>query len=332
MKLGCSYFGNRILKHVREDMKELVDFGCTFVVHTFNENDLMFYHETIREIVDISHEVGLEVYADPWGVGKVFGGESFSNFVMQNVDGMQVVSDGKPTGSACPNNPKFRAYMREWTEAAIYTGAETLFWDEPHFYLPAWIGGRPNTWGCCCDVCRAKFEEATGKPFPKVEDADVRQFKEDSILEFLSELVAYTHEKGRKNALCVLPLRGKDHSTANWERMASIPNLDIFGTDPYWFAFKEDLDEFVRGSSREVKEICDKHGLEPQVWLQGYKVPGGRENELVHAVDLMAAEGIRNIAVWGYQSCGFMSYIRPDNPELSWAKVKEGFQKVKHLK
>lgn len=331
MKLGCSYFGNRILKHVKADMKELADFGCTYVVHTFNENDLLFYRKGMSEIVEASHEAGLEVHIDPWGVGKIFGGEAFSNFVMQNVDAMQMVSDGKPTGAACPNHESFRAFMREWVDAAAETGADVVFWDEPHFYLPGWMGGRPDTWGCCCQVCRTKFSETRNKPFPSSEDGDFRQFKEDCITEFLNEMVAYANKAGKRNALCVLPLRSAEHSTANWERLASIPHLDIFGTDPYWYAFKKDMREFVGDSSRLVKEICDKRNLEAQVWLQGYLVPSGREQELVDAVELMAQCGVRNIAVWGFDACRHISWIRPDNPDLAWDKIKEGFRKVKAL-
>lgn len=325
MNLGCSYFGNRILKHVKTDMQHLVDIGCTYVVHTFNENDWLFYHDTMTEIVKISHDVGLQVHIDPWGVGKVFGGESFSNFVMQNVDAMQMVSDGKPTGSACPNHPKFRAFMREWVDAAVQTQADVLFWDEPHFYLPGWMGGRPDTWGCRCQVCQEKYEAIVGGPLPEEETAEVRKFKEDSIVEFLSELVAYGHERGLRNSLCVLPLRDESHSTANWQRLAGIPKLDIFGTDPYWFAFKKDMHDFVGSSCDQVLEVCQQHGLQHQVWLQGYKTPAGREQELVAAVELMLDKGVRDIAVWGFQSCGFMSWIKPDNPELAWQKVQEAF-------
>jgi hypothetical protein len=328
MKLGCSYFGNRILKHVIEDMRELKDFGCTYVVHTFNENDFTFFRQTIGEIVQATRELGLEVYIDPWGVGKVFGGESFSNFVMQNMDAVQMINDGKPAGCACPNHPKFRAFMREWTDAAVETGADVLFWDEPHFYIPNWMGGRPNTWGCCCEVCQQKFQEQFGFALPSGETTEVRQFKENCIHEFLAELVKYGHEKGMKNALCVLPLRDESHSTANWERMASIPHLDIFGTDPYWIVFEKPLQEFVGNSCRQVREICETHGLESQMWLQGYKIPAGREGELIEALDLMAAEKIRNIAVWGFDACRHISWIRPDNPDLTWAKVKEGYRRL----
>jgi hypothetical protein len=331
MKLGCSYFGNRIPRHVRTDMQELVDMGCTYVVHTFNENDWLFYHDTMTELVGISHDAGLEVHIDPWGVGKVFGGESFSNFVMQNVDAMQMVSDGKPVGSACPNNPKFQAFMKEWIDAAAKTNADVLFWDEPHFYLPGWMGGRPDTWGCCCGVCKDKFEEHTGVPMPAEETDQVRTFKENSITEFLSMLVGHSHNAGKRNSLCVLPLRDETHSTANWNRMASLNHLDIFGTDPYWYAFNKDMRTFVGDACDLVKEVCRDHKLNSQMWLQGYKVPAGREYEMVDAVELMVEKGIRDIAVWGFHSCGHMSYIRPEDPAESWATVKKAFTKARDL-
>ena len=158
MKLGASYFGNRIVRYVAQDMKNMVDHHCNYVIHTFSENDFHFYRGTMKEIVKVSHDAGLGVYIDPWGVGKVFGGEAFSDFVMNNPQALQVLSDGKPVGVACLNHPDFRAFMKDWIDAAVETGADCLFWDEPHFYLPSWMGGRQNTWGCLCAVCQQKFK------------------------------------------------------------------------------------------------------------------------------------------------------------------------------
>ncbi len=331
MKLGCSYFGNRILKHAQQDMRELREFGCSFVVHTFNENDLMFYKQDMIEMVQMSREEGLEVYIDPWGVGKVFGGESFSNFVMQNHDACQMVSDGRAAGCACPNHPRFREFMREWTDAAAETGAEVFFWDEPHFYVVGWVGTRPNTWGCLCDTCRRLFEERFNKPFPTERNDDLNKFQEDCITEFLADVIAYGKSKGRKNALCVLPNKDPEHSTANFERMAAIPHLDIFGTDPYWVSFKKDLRQFVGDNSREVVELCARNGLEPQIWIQNFHVPAGREQEIVEATELIAECGVRNIAVWGFDACRHISWIRPGNPDLAWEKTKEAYRKIRHL-
>ncbi len=182
MKLGCSYFGNRILKHFLVDLRELQEMGCTFVVHTYSENDMVFCHAAVADLVAATKEAGLEAWIDPWGVGKVFGGEAFSNFVMQNVDAMQVLSDGLPAGLACPNHPRFRSFMREWIDAAASTGAQVAFWDEPHFYIPTWMGGRPNTWGCRCEHCQRLFEQINGYPMPTEETDQVHSFKEHCIV------------------------------------------------------------------------------------------------------------------------------------------------------
>ena len=48
--VGCSYFGVRILRHVARDMEDLVRRGFTGVLHTFSENDLAYYRETMGRI------------------------------------------------------------------------------------------------------------------------------------------------------------------------------------------------------------------------------------------------------------------------------------------
>ena len=133
----------------------------------------------------------------------------------------------------------------------------------------------PDTWGCLCDACRKLFEERFNKPFPSERTPDLNKFQEDCITEFLTEIIAYGRQKGRKNALCVLPNKDPEHSTANFERMAAIPDLDIFGTDPYWVSFKKDLAEFVGGNSREVMELCAKYGREAHMWIQSFHIPRG---------------------------------------------------------
>lgn len=327
MKIGTSYFGNRILKHVAQDMKYLADNGFTYVVHTFSENDFHFYRDTMKEIIRISKDNGLETFIDPWGVGKVFGGEAFSLFVSTNPEVCEILSDGKPAGIACPNNPEFRDFMKKWIDAAVGTEADYLFWDEPHFYLPFWMGGRPNTWGCRCRYCREKYEEKTGSSLPEEETPEVKDFKEDSTRDFLQEMINYGHSQGIKNSLCILP--GSGSTEKDMDRMASLSNLDNFGTDPYWYAFKKDVNEFVGDYSEKVVKACKNYGLENHLWIQGFKVPGGREEEIFTAVNAAADAGIESMAVWGFDACSFMSSIAPDNPEKTWKIVVEAFNSVK---
>ena len=50
-RAGVAYFGSRIVRHVAADMAALAERGFTGVLHTFTENDLAYYRETMREIV-----------------------------------------------------------------------------------------------------------------------------------------------------------------------------------------------------------------------------------------------------------------------------------------
>src|SRR5215216_7166137 len=49
--VGCAYFGARIPRHVERDLDDLVRRGFGGVLHTFSENDLAYYRETMRAIV-----------------------------------------------------------------------------------------------------------------------------------------------------------------------------------------------------------------------------------------------------------------------------------------
>ena len=82
----------------------------------------------------------------------------------------------------------------------------------------------------------------------------------------------------------------------------------------------------------EVLELCKRHGTEAQIWIQNFHIPAEREQEIVTATDLIAECGVRNIAVWGFDSCRHLSWIRPANPDLVWDKTKEAYSRVAGMK
>jgi hypothetical protein len=337
MKLGSSYFGNRIVKHVAADMRDLRKRHFNYVVHTFSENDYQFFRGTMREIVRASHDAGLEAHIDPWGVAKIFGGEAFSQFAASNFHVLQVLSDGKPAPVACPNHPELRAFMKDWIDAAVETEADVLFWDEPHFYLSGWLGGRPNTWGCLCEVCKKKFAAQFGHAMPQELTPEVEQFREDSLRDFLAEMIIYTHSLGKRNALCVLPHDEKENP--DWAAFAALSGLNIFGTDPYWYGAKREVGEMVGYFSRKVMEVCRARNetlpagkqVQAQIWIQGFKVPAGREEEIRTAIEVAVEAGVRDLAVWGFEACGHMSSIRSDNPERVWDIITDAFAQIENL-
>jgi hypothetical protein len=330
VELGISYFGNRILRYVKQDLAAMKEMGATYVVHTFSENDQIFYKDTMGEIVAATKDVGLQTWIDPWGVGRVFGGEAFSHFAACNHDATQVASDGKTTHAACPNNPKFREFMLQWIDDAAATGAEVAFWDEPHFYMPNWLGGREGTWGCVCPYCREKWQERyPGRDLPTEPTDEWNEAKEDWMVEFLDFLTTAAAERGLKNAVCMLPPSPQHEGAAeNWEKIASLPHVHNIGTDPYWIFLGKDytIENYVRPNTQRIIKMAKDYNIDAHMWLQAFRIPAGREAELQDAMRVFIEEKCPSLAVWGFDACEHISWIRPDRPKVVWENVKESFK------
>jgi hypothetical protein len=325
MKTGVSYFGNRIPRHVKEDMHDILSHHCNFVVHTFSENDLQFYQETIREIVTSCHGAGLEVYLDPWGVGGIFGGEAYTAFVARNPDARQVRQDGAFAPVACPNHPKLRAFIKDWIQAAVSMNPQVIFWDEPHFYIPGWFGDTPG-WACHCSICQHMFSEQYNHPIPKDKTDEVIAFQHRALYEFLKEMCEAVKAANPKvkNAICVLPSENTDH----WEPLVKLDAVDIFGTDPYWTWSNKDVKEYVGLYSSIIAGYAKQYQKEGQIWVQAFRIPRGTEKNVGLAIDTAYNHGIRNIVAWGYEGCSCMSHIACDNPTLVWEIIGEHYQRL----
>ncbi len=328
MRLGTSYFGNRTLRHVAADMQRLARQGFNLVIHTMSEYDLAFHRGTLRDIVAATHDAGQQVYIDPWGVGNVFGGEPFSNFVAQHpLDGCQVLDDGSPGAFACPNNPLFRDFMRTWTEAAVGTGADFIFWDEPHYHNASFLGGKPGRWGCRCQYCQEKYEATRNEPMPAEETDDVKAFKMNALRDFLGTVMDWAAEMGCENALCLAPHDAPQHVYDRWMRFADLPNLAVVGTDPYWIWHNQPV-QIVFEYARAVAALCGEVGCEPQIWIQAARIPAGREPEVAEAIDLAVQAGVRNLAAWGFEGCANESWLKCENPEKVWRVIVDSFQRL----
>ena len=265
---GCAYFGVRIARHAVREIEHFVRLGFTGVLHTFSENDLAYYRGTMREIVDASHALGLEVQMNPWGLGRTFGGEAESRFVTMNLDACQVLDDGRRVGAACLNHPRYRAYCREWADAALEAGADLVFWDEPHWVVPDHVGvADPARWGCCCDVCRERF----GRDFPAKLDDEVLAFRDASLADFLGEMTGHVRDAGGKNTVCLLPAVEGAHGVRDWDAIAALPGLDVFATDPYWKGYGEPAEPFVRRFAELLVETSARHGVSSELWLPSLK-------------------------------------------------------------
>jgi len=331
MKTGVSYFHTRDPEHAARDLDDMLEHGCNTVVHCYSEQDMAFYNRSMEKIVRMTRDRGMEVYLDPWGVGGMFGGETFSNFVAVSLESRQIDITGRSLPAACPNQPAFRDLMKRWIGRAAELGAQVCFWDEPHFYFNILNRSTWDTWACMCNECRRLFRQRYGFEMPVELNDEVKAFRRRSLLEFLEDVCDEAKRLGMKNCVCVLPDEGggmgKAAGTAEWEKIALIPSLDIFGTDPYWILFGEEVEKFVRGLSMRVKEIADKYEKEAQAWVLAFIIPEGREEEVGAAVETIYDTGIRNILAWGYKGCHVID-ITAKQPLKVWEILGEAYRKI----
>jgi N-acetylmuramic acid 6-phosphate etherase len=320
-RAGVSYFGVRILRHVRRDLADIAARGYTSVLHTFSENDLAYYHGTIADIVAASHEVGLEVQMCPWGLGRTFGGEAESRWVTMHPDECQVLDDGRPVATGCLNQPAYRAFCKEWADAALECGTDYVFWDEPHWTVPAHVGvDDPARWACCCDVCRVL---AGGEV--------TQEFREASLVDFLREMTAHVAARGGKNTICLLPLTEGSHGIKDWDAVAALPGLDVFATDPYWKNFDEEPGAFVGRFAQLLAETAARHDVRPQLWVPSFGLTREDIPDLEAAIASTRAAGIDDIWTWGYEACGHMTHLATPDAPLVWEAVTRALTRPAEL-
>ncbi len=333
MKTGIAYFHTRDPGHFERDLDDMVEHGCNFVVHTYSELDMAYYNQAMEKIVAMTKERGLEVYLDPWGFGGVYGGETFSRFVAENLQARQVSRAGQSVPAACPNQPVFREFQKQWIQRAAELGAEVCFWDEPHFHFNLADPSSWNDWSCRCPECRRRFKEVSGGEMPEELTPEVELFRQQSLFDFLVENCREARRLGMRNSVCVLPDEGtgalaRAAGTSSWDQIAGMPEVDIFGTDPYWALFGGEVEEYVRRHSLRVKEICVRHAKESQVWVQAFLIPEGREEEVRQAVKAVWNSGIQNIAAWAYRGAHLID-IRCSQPEKVWDILGKSYRKIK---
>ena len=319
-RAGCSYFGVRVLRHVRRDMADLAARGYTGVLHTFSENDLAYYLGTFADMVTASHDAGLAVQVSPWGLGRTFGGEAESRWVAFHPEECQVLDDGRRVAAACLNSPAYRTFVKEWAAAALEAGADDVFWDEPAWVVPWHVGVEDQSrWSCRCAHCAERF----GGPLPEKLTPEALGFREASVADFLREMVAYVAGAGGSNTVCLLPATEGAQGISDWNDVASLPGLTTFATDPYWKHWGEPAGPFVRRFARLLRETCDRHGVAAQLWLPSFGLTRDEIPDLVAAVEAAREEGVDDLWTWGYEACGHMTSLATPDAPLVWEAITE---------
>jgi len=299
-------------------MADLAERGYTGVLHTFSENDFAYYRDTMAELVAASHAEGLFVQASPWGLGRTFGGEAESRWVTFHPEESQVLDDGRRVAAACLNSSAYRDFCKEWADWVLECGVDSVFWDEPAWVMPVHVGvDDPARWACRCERCSERF----GKPIPAEITPEVRRFREDSVVDFLRELVAHVAVRGGHSTVCLLPATEGSQGLADWNDVAALPGLGTLATDPYWKHWDGSAEEFVRRFARLARETADRHGVDAQLWVPSFGLDRGDIPDLEASIAAAREEGVGDLWTWGYEACRHMTHLAtPDSP-LVWEAV-----------
>ncbi|MBD3272658.1 MAG: hypothetical protein GF384_09005 [Elusimicrobia bacterium] len=331
IQTGVAYFGNRFVNHARDDMARIAE-CCTYVVHTFSEQDLYFHKQAMESIFSETKKNKMDVWVDPWGVGGVFGGESFSKFLLDNRRAWQILSNGESVQSACLNNTRFRAFMKEWVTNVKDLGADVILWDEPHIYLTL-DAELDKVYTCVCPVCKEQYERTYGHEMPSQRNQYIQDFRVRTMKDFLRDCMGYARKKGIKNALTIYALTGIPEYDRVWEIAGSLPEVDIFGCDPYWrWNRSKKPVEHVGYFAYKVAKTCWENSKEPHVWIQAMKLAHGYEHEIGKAIDAAYENAVRNFAAWSFDGGALLDNVSSSDPETVWKEVRKAFMRIRRKK
>jgi N-acetylmuramic acid 6-phosphate etherase len=229
-----------------------------------------------------------------------------------------VLDDGRRVAAACLNSAPYRDFLKAWADWVLGCGVDSVFWDEPAWVVPAHVGiDAPARWTCRCDRCAERF----GAPIPGELTAEVTRFRQESVVDFLREVVAHVTARGGTNTICLLPSLEGTQGLADWDEVASIPGLATLATDPYWKHWDEAAAPFVRRFARLLRETADRHGVGAQLWVPSFGLDRGDISDLEAGIAGAREEGVGDLWTWGYEACRHMTHLATPDSALVWEAV-----------
>lgn len=317
LKLGVAYHGNRFMKHVIEDMKDIVNHHMNLVVHMYTHNDMDRHKNVMREIFDATKEQGLEVWVDNWGIGGPPGDKC--HFLGYHPECRRVKSNGEINPvRVCFNSPAFLEFSKKWIDHVKEAGGDVLFWDEPHMGCD-----KDGVYDCCCDTCKALFREKYGYDMPVTINDDVRDFQAWSVGNYFAAVTEYSHNLGMQNVTCLMPV-----SLQLVKGVLDLPYLDDIGTDPYWVEDGREPYEYVYNFSKDFMEKVWEKGKRSHIWLQTFRNKAGKEDEIYLAADAAYDAGARNIIAWSYRGGEPCDY-KADNCDMVWNMTGDAMRRLR---
>jgi hypothetical protein len=326
LELGFAYHHSKLPKHARQDFEDMVADNCNSVVIAASENDLAYWYPNMIEIVEEAKDVGLKVWLNFWAFGGVFGGEPPSMFLHSHHKHRQVTAESRETvPAACINSKEFRDYFFHLVRKIVKgTKIDGVFIDEPHYY---WVFD-PAEFTCICEECREKYETVMGSEMPLEYTEDVKKFRENNMHEFLVDTCKTIKSIGKnvEVCVCIIPADLGPLGTPEWDRIAGIPEVDMFSTDPYYNVFGLER-EWAIEAARKTIETAQAYRKKSQLWLQMFSLPKGEEAAVASLIPEYVNLGVDSIFGWCYLA-NKGTNISSDDPDLLWNLVLDEFRKL----
>ncbi|MBD3406333.1 MAG: hypothetical protein GF411_09505 [Candidatus Lokiarchaeota archaeon] len=280
-------------------------------------------YPNMLEIIDRAKDVGLKVWLNFWAYGGVFGGEAYSGFLHHNHRYRQITAESKEAvPSACINSEVFRTYFHNEVRKIIKDShIDGIFLDEPHYY-PLFS---KSEFTCICEECQEAYEKMHSEKMPMEYTDQIETFREESMFRFLSDTcgLVKSSKKTTEVCVCVLPVEGPMFGTIDWERIASMPNVDMFSTDPYYHVFGKSKKWALEVAKKAIR-VAKKYEKKSQLWLQLFRLPRGQEKAVSALIPEFNELGVDSLFGWSYLA-NKGTHIASDEPELLWKYVTEQF-------
>ena len=237
-----------------------------------------------------------------------------------------------PVASVCFQDPLFSEYLLGWIRRVISQAPiDGFLIDEPHYHFPLPDG----RWTCRCQACQEAFREQYGKPMPASLTDEVREFREGQLLDFLESILntIKSLDPSKRTAVVVLPAGGESplldriETIRDWERLASLPGLDVFATDPYCHAFGLPT-SWAEVVAQRTVQMARKHGKRSQLWVQLFALPDGAEREVANLIRRFGQYGADEILAWTYIAAEGTT-LSCASPRRAWQAVLKAFRQVK---
>jgi hypothetical protein len=230
----------------------------------------------------------------------------------------------------CLNRKVFKDFLKDSIREIIKeTTLDGFFWDEPHY-----ANWHEPDWACRCPHCQNLYLKEMGEEMPVELSANVISFRERNAVNFLTEL-SQTVKKENEDIdviCCLLPTQSPLIGITDWEKVASINELDVLATDPYWYHQEMDRNEgleYFREVGEKCLQLAQKYDKKCQLWLQAFRVPKGREQELKEAVQIASQLGVDSLFAWPYRG-GKGSILESGDAVKLWDTIGEAYRVAAH--